>query len=249
MSPEQRLHALLDGDGESEIVEFKEARQTFDFKKLGRYFSALSNEANLKGKNSAWLIFGVRDDHQVVGTRFRYNPRDLQSLKKEVADKTINRHTFSEIYCVDHPSGRVLLMEIPAAPRGIPISWEGHYFGRDGASLGPLSLDEIERIRNQDRIHDWSAEICEGAMMDDLDPEAILLARREFATKNPKLADQINAWDDPTFLNKAKITIQGKITRTAILLLGKQEASHYLNPATPTITWILKDRDGIEKDY
>mgnify|MGYP003110135411 CR=1 FL=1 len=249
MSPEQRLQALLDGDGENEIVEFKEARRAFDFGKLGRYFSALSNEANLKGNDSAWLVFGVRDDHKVVGTHFRDNHRALQSLKKEVADKTTNRHTFTDIHDVEHPAGRVLLMEIPAAPQGIPVSWEGHYFGRDGASLGPLSLDEIERIRNQNRVCDWSAGICEGATLDDLDPEAISLARREFTTKNPRLANQINEWDDRTFLNKAKITIQGQVTRTAILLLGKQEASHFLNPATPILTWILKDRDGIEKDY
>ncbi|GAA5132111.1 ATP-binding protein [Alloalcanivorax gelatiniphagus] len=249
MSPEQRLQALLDGDGENEIVEFKEARRAFDFGKLGRYFSALSNEASLKGNDSAWLVFGVRDDHKVVGTHFRDNHRALQSLKKEVADKTTNRHTFTDIHDVEHPAGRVLLMEIPAAPQGIPVSWEGHYFGRDGASLGPLSLDEIERIRNQNRVCDWSAGICEGATLDDLDPEAISLARREFTTKNPRLANQINEWDDRTFLNKAKITIQGQVTRTAILLLGKQEASHFLNPATPILTWILKDRDGIEKDY
>lgn len=249
MSPEQRLQALLDGDGENEIVEFKEARRAFDFGKLGRYFSALSNEANLKGNDSAWLVFGVRDDHKVVGTHFRDNHRALQSLKKEVADKTTNRHTFTDIHDVEHSAGRVLLMEIPAAPQGIPVSWEGHYFGRDGASLGPLSLDEIERIRNQNRVCDWSAGICEGATLGDLDPEAISLARREFTTKNPRLANQINEWDDRTFLNKAKITIQGQVTRTAILLLGKQEASHFLNPATPILTWILKDRDGIEKDY
>jgi hypothetical protein len=33
---------------ESEVIEFKEAKTTFDKKKLGQYFSVLSNEANLK---------------------------------------------------------------------------------------------------------------------------------------------------------------------------------------------------------
>lgn len=35
---------------ETECVEFKEARTKFDIDKLGQYFSALSNEANLKDK-------------------------------------------------------------------------------------------------------------------------------------------------------------------------------------------------------
>jgi hypothetical protein len=33
---------------ESEVIEFREAKTTFDSKNLGQYFSALSNEANLK---------------------------------------------------------------------------------------------------------------------------------------------------------------------------------------------------------
>ncbi|MEW3673626.1 ATP-binding protein, partial [Pseudomonas aeruginosa] len=204
---------------------------------------------NLKGLPSAWLVFGVKDNQQVVGTRYREQPKQLQSLKKEVADKVSQRLTFIEIHTVLHPAGRVLLLEIPAAPQGLPVAWEGHYYGRDGESLGPLSLEEIERIRNQNRLQDWSAGICHGATLDDLSDEAIALARREYATKHPKLADELPNWSDETFLNIAKLAIQGQITRTAILLLGKPEAAHWLNPASPTVTWILKDRDGLERDY
>ncbi|MCA5974945.1 MULTISPECIES: RNA-binding domain-containing protein [Pseudomonas] len=249
MDAEQQLHRLLASSGESEVVEFKEAKNGYDFSKLGKYFSALSNEANLKGVPSAWLVFGVRDNLQVVGSQFREAFKDLQSLKKEVADKVSQRLSFIDIHTVLHPDGRVLLFEIPAAPQGLPVTWEGHYYGRDGESLGPLSLEEIERIRGQNRPQDWSAGICPGASLADLSTEAIALARREFATKHPKMAAELPAWSDETFLNKSKLTIQGQITRTAILLLGKPEAAHWLNPASPTISWILKDRDGSERDY
>ncbi|WP_397379636.1 RNA-binding domain-containing protein [Pseudomonas sp.] len=249
MDAQQQLQRLLAGSGESEVVEFKEAKNGYDFTKLGKYFSALSNEANLKGVHSAWLVFGVKDNQQVVGSQFRMAFKDLQSLKKEVADKVSQRLTFIEIYTVQHAEGRVLLFEIPAAPQGLPVSWDGHYFGRDGESLGPLSLEEIERIRNQNRLQDWSAGICPGASLADLSAEAIALARREYATKHPKIAAELPTWSDETFLNKAKLTIQGQITRTAILLLGKPEAAHWLNPASPTLSWILKDRDGLERDY
>ncbi len=47
-----KLKELLLGY-ENEIVEFKEAKIQYDFNKLGKYFSALSNEANLKGKRAA----------------------------------------------------------------------------------------------------------------------------------------------------------------------------------------------------
>lgn len=243
------LNQLLHSAGENEVVEFKEAKRTYDFNKLGQYFSALSNEARLKGLKHAWLVFGVNNNQTVVGTQFRMAAKDLQSLKKEIADKTTNRLTFIEIHEVLHPKGRVLLFEIPAALLGLPVNWDGHYYGRDGESLGPLNLEEIERIRAQNRVDDWSAGILYGATINDLDINAIALAREKYAQKNPKLADQIAEWDTATFLNKSKLTVNGEITRTAILLLGKPEASHWLNPATATVTWILKDRDGLERDY
>lgn len=45
---------------ESEVVEFKRAERNFDSDDLGKYFSALSNEANLRGLEFAWLIFGYK---------------------------------------------------------------------------------------------------------------------------------------------------------------------------------------------
>jgi ATP-dependent DNA helicase RecG len=243
------LQRLLSLGSESEIVEFKEAKNTYDFGKLGKYFSALSNEANLKSMGHAWLVFGIKDNRTVVGSQFRSKAKDLQSLKKEIADKTTNRITFIEIHEVLHPQGRVLLLEIPAAPRGLPVAWDGHYYGRDGESLGPLNLEEIERIRTQIRAYDWSAAILPEATLDDLDEKALTLARAKFIQKNPKLAEDAAQWDVITFLNKARLAINGQITRTTILLLGKPETAHWLNPASATVTWVLKDRDGIERDY
>lgn len=180
-----KLNELLVQLGENEVVEFKEAKTQYDFNKLGKYFSALSNEANLKNVKQAWLVLGVKDNHTVVGSQFRQAAKDLISLKKEIADKTTHRLTFVEIHEVHHPAGRVLLFEIPAAPQGLPIAWDGHYYGRDGESLGPLNLEEIERIRAQNRAHDWSAVTLANATLADLDDRAISAAREKFAQKNP----------------------------------------------------------------
>ncbi len=95
----------------------------------------------------------------------------------------------------------------------------------------------------------WSAQICEGATIDDLDPTAIANARQNYREKFQDKAPEVYIWDDPMFLNKAKITIQGKITRTAIILLGKDESEHFLSPSVAKITWVLKDGNNIEKDY
>ncbi len=242
------LKELLALPAETEWVEFKKAKNSYPFDKLGEYFSALSNEANLKGRDCGWLVFGVQNKPRViVGSNYRPNRPHLDNLKLEIRQKT-NRITFIEIHELKTAQGRVLLFQIPAALQGIPTSWEGHYWGRDGESLVPLQLSEIETIRCQVES-DWSAEVCHDATLNDLDPDAIRFAREQYLRKNPKLIDEINHWNDMTFLNKAKVCKSGLITNAAILLLGKEESSHFLSPYDPRISWILRGADGIDKDY
>lgn len=143
------LRRLLAMPGESELVEFKEAKNSFDTDSLGEYFSALSNEANLKGAEEAWLVFGVNNAQQVIGTTFRNDPVKLQGLTKIVADQASNRLTFRGIHEVSYESKRVVLFEIPPASPGQPTAWKGHYYGRDGESLGALNTDERHRIERQ----------------------------------------------------------------------------------------------------
>ena len=57
---------------ENEVVEFKAAKNNFDIDDLGKYFSALSNEANLRERDFGWLVFGVDNKtHEVVVTNFK----------------------------------------------------------------------------------------------------------------------------------------------------------------------------------
>ncbi len=244
------LEKLISLPAENEVVEFKEAKNDHSFDKIGKYFSALSNEANLKRKPYAWLIFGIEDKrHIIVGSNYRFARKKLDSLKEEIANKINNRITFMEIYELTRPEGRVVMFQIPAAPEGIPVSFEGHYYGRDGGTLSPLNIVELERIRNQATLEDWSSEIITSASVDDLDNEAIKTARLNFKNKFPDKAAEVDSWDTITFLNKAKLTIKGKVTRTAILLLGKDESEHFLQPANPKIRWLLKDARSNDKDY
>ena len=162
------LEELRAMQSENEWVEFKKAERNFDFDDLGKYFSALSNEANLKGQSLGWLVFGVEDrTHSIVGSQYRQETGALQRLKHEVSNHMTQQISFAEIYELLLPEGRVLMFAIPAAPRGIPLAWKGHFYGRDGESLVALSLEKLERIRRQAPV-DWSAEICEGATLADL---------------------------------------------------------------------------------
>ena len=243
----QTLDKLLTLSTETEVVEFKEAKNRYDKDKLGQYFSALSNEANLKGVDAGYVVFGVKNDRTIVGTSI--NDNELNEYKNEMAQHTSPRLSFGATTRVKKDGKDVIVLEIPAAPKGQPVSWKGHCYGRDGESLGALNDYERDRIKAQNVSYDWSSQILTDASIDDLSKEAIDFGRKQFIEKNRKIESEILGWDDMTFLNKAKITIQGKITRTAILLLGKPESDHFINPAQARISWILKDKDNLEKDY
>ncbi len=251
----KKLDELLAAKYESEILEFKEAKDNFSFDELGKYFSALSNEANLHNKDCAWLVFGIEDKkHLIVGTNYRNNEKSLNSLKEEIGKQTSENITFIEIYeCFKkNTSGedkRILMFQIPPAPKGIPIAFKRIHYGRDGESLVGLSVEKFERIRAQNIQSDWSAEIVKDASIEDLDEDAIKLARELFKKRNPAKAEDVDSWDDMTFLNKAKIIQKGKITRTALLLLGKNECEYMLTPADPKIRWILLDSKGERKSH
>lgn len=106
---------------ENEVVEFKEARSNYSFKDIGKYFSALGNEANIRGKKEGWLIFGVANNKDIVGSAYR-SDGGLQNLKKEIVSGTNERLTFMEIYELKIEDKRIVAFQIPPAFRGIPTT-------------------------------------------------------------------------------------------------------------------------------
>lgn len=235
---------------ESEVIEFKEARTNYSFNDIGKYFSALSNEANLRGLQEAWLVFGVSDDKRYVGTEFR-KQGNLQSLKKEIVNGTNERLTFLEIYELTIEKCRVIAFQIPPAIRGIPTTWQGAAYAREHESISPLPMNKVDLIRSQIGM-DWSKEIVEDATIEDLDEEAVKKARELFSKRQSdrkKAQEVLRNLSDIEVLNKAGITIKGKITRTALLLLGKSESKYFFDGFIPRITWTLYNADNSVKAY
>lgn len=215
---------------ENEVVEFKKAENNFDFDDLGKYFSALSNEANLRDKDFAWLVFGVHDKtREILGTSYKNGMKSLQKLKYDLSQHTTDRNTFRDIYELEVEGKRVLMFQIPAAPRGIPMAWQGHFYARRGESLVALDMSKYEEIRRQTVNEDWTAEVVPDATIDDLDQEAIAKAREGYKQRYPRLAKECDGWDDKVFLDKAGLTIDSKVTRTTLLLVGKETSAHKLN--------------------
>ncbi|WHP47497.1 putative DNA binding domain-containing protein [Mannheimia bovis] len=232
---------------ENEIIEFKQADNTYSTDSIGEYFSALSNEARLNNRNSAWLVFGVNNKtKKVVGTNYRSDNNEnlnLNKLKLQIQQNTDPAMTFRHIYEInDYDGKRVVLFEIPATPLGMPLAWKGHFYSRSGESLVPLTMNKLDQLRI---VEDWSAQIIPNATLEDLDAKAIKVAKSAFIEKyaNRFSADEVENWDISTFLDKAKLTQDGKITRTTMLLLGKSESSFLLSPHPAQMTWKLETKD------
>jgi ATP-dependent DNA helicase RecG len=246
------LERLLNGliaTWENEVVEFKQAGKDYPTNDIGKYFSALANEANLRGLEKAWLVFGVNNKtRSIVGSDYRPEPDRLQSTKMQIADDTEPSVTFRNIFDLILPQGRVVLLEIPAAPRGLPIAWKGHWYARAGESLISLGIDKLDEIRHQTIASDWSAQIVPSATPKHLDETALKKAKEAFASKyaNRFANGEIFDWSVESFLDRARLTQDGHITNTALLLLGKSESAFLLSPHPAQMTWKL---DGPERAY
>ena len=237
----QKLTELI-ATWEIEVVEFKEVSDDYDTDKIGRYFSAMANEANLRDVSTGWLVFGVSNKtRSVAGTGYRSERERLEGLKHQIAQDADPRTTFRQIHEVEVDGARVVMFEIPAAPRGIPIAWKGHYYARSGESLAPLAIPKQDEIRAQTLEGDWSAQLVEGATLDDLDPDAVERARNNFALKHPNRIDPeaVRGWPVATSLDRARVTQRGRVTRAALLLLGRPESAYLLSPHPAQMTWKL----------
>lgn len=232
---------------EHENLEFKEAKSSFSIlggkeknrKSVLGYCVALGNEGGGK------LILGISEGmpRKITGSSAL---ADLNDAKSKIFQQLRMRIKTTEVF--DEKSNRIIAIEIPGREKGIPFKFYGVPLMRVGEEL--IEMDDITETRIRNEIKpDWSGEVCINATIDDLAPEAILVARNNFKRKNPNLNTEVDLWDDQTFLNKAKLAIKGKVTNATIILLGKGESSTLISPAVAQISWILKTKDGIEKDY
>ncbi|WP_158981140.1 MULTISPECIES: RNA-binding domain-containing protein [unclassified Flavobacterium] len=233
---------------ENEWVEFKTGNVTTN-EKLGQYISGLSNAACIANKSFAYLVFGINDDtHEVEGTNYKFKNRkegneELELWIKRYLSPSIK---FDHFTC-DYNAQHVEIFRIPAAI-GEPTNFKFYPYIRFDSSLTDLKKypHYLRAIYNSQT--DWSAQIVDKASIDDLDENAIKIAKEKYKEKNTNepFYNDIDNWSSKTFLDKLKITVDGKITNTALILLGKPETAHYLSPAVAQITWKL---DTEEKAY
>lgn len=130
---------------ESAWLEFK--KDNDDPEMIGKYCSALSNSARIEGKDCAFLLWGIdNDSHDVVGTAFRPDAKKVggQILPMWLAHRLKPSIAFS-FRPIDHPQGRVVLLEIPAAT-GAPVCFNEIPYIRIGSAT-PKLTDYPERYQ------------------------------------------------------------------------------------------------------
>lgn len=227
---------------ETEWVEFKSGDATAN-ERLGKYISAVSNAACLIHQPYGFLVFGIEDEtHKIVGTRYRFKKRKEGNEELELwIRKQLHPAVRFEHFTLQYGDQHLEIFRVPAA-RGEPTHFCKIPYFRINSSLTDLRNfpNHIRDIYNSE--NDWSAQIIERAGLANLDPDAIKLARAKFKEKKAgtSIYEKIDQWDDKTFLDKARITIGGKITNAGLILLGKAESSYLLSPSVVQITWKLE---------
>lgn len=196
---------------EDEHVEFKKAAAHFDSEKLTQYCVALANEGGGR------LILGVSDKipRKIVGTQAISNVGKTQS-------KLLDRlHLRVDIEEMETDEGRVVIVHVPSRPIGHPVEYKGAYWMRSGESLVPMTPEKLKNIFSEAEL-DFSAQICEGARLSDLDTEAIEIFRQKWHKRTNK--DEILQLSDTQILEDAELTVDGAITYAALILFGTAKA-------------------------
>lgn len=197
---------------EDENLEFKEAKNRFDFEELVKYCCAMANEGG------GHIVLGVADKkpRRVVGSKAF---GDFQRTKLGIIERLRLRIDAWELA---HDDGRVLVFEAPARPRGVPIQYNGAYWMRGGESLIPMTPDMLKRIFDEAQP-DFSAEICPGAELSDLDGRAIEIFRSRWAAKTRRT--DLEQFSVEQLLVDADLYVPGRgITYAALVLFATDKA-------------------------
>ena len=247
---EEELEQIIEKLKQQGEITWIEVKHEFgELVKIGETISALSNSASYCNKEFAYFIWGIEDQTwKILGTKFdlkkeKYGNQDGQIWLNEM----LNQEAHWDEFEIELNSKRIYCLKIKNCDNS-PIKFQKIAWIRKGSHNQELSkYKKIEQtIWNKKISFDWSVQICEGAIIDDLDEEAIKKAKLGYIEKNyqnnTERKLEIENYDTQTFLNEARFNINGQITKTSILLLGKAQSIHYLD----TMAEILWEENGTE---
>lgn len=210
----------------SEHREQEERRRCF----LG-YVVAFANEGGGR------LILGMSDNepHDLVGSDFAQGK--IGALEDETYSRLGIRVRMEELY---ENGLRVLIAHISARPVGKMMKFEGVPLMRVGESLRNMSDEEMFAILSEQEP-DFSAKICEGISIADLDEVAIKKMKESYARKQKNIG--FLQLSTEQVLTDLKLLENCKLNYAAIVLLAKREVIHTKLPQSKTI-WEFRNSEA-----
>ncbi|APW45394.1 hypothetical protein RA876_02305 [Rhodoferax antarcticus] len=208
---------------------------------LVSYVSALAN------MDGGCVVIGAQDKTLVTTGIQDFADYTPENVVHRILGKTPGLPSLGlriEVLQASDTGAIVWLVHVPRHAARQPVLAHDRAWQRDGDSLTDLREDRRKAILNELMAgHDWSAGVLTTATLTDLDPQAIAKAREKFATKHQRerWAADIETWSVTEFLDRAKITLHGQITRTALLLLGRPDSVALLTPNSAEISWLVRE--------
>lgn len=237
-----------------EWKEMKNLKNLFAGDEKNDVISYVAAIANMEGGH---LVIGVQDKTlEIVGTdlsKFNLNAQSAVWKLLEHCTNLSSEGLSIDEYTTEDSHKTVWIIHIPKHLPRRPVYAHKKAWQRVEDSLVEMTQERLAAILEEPvfEAKDWSAEIVPNAVLTDLDELAVAKARVMFkkvhASKIP--AEEIDAWTVEELLSNSGITIDGKLTRAAIILLGKPVSVFKLRPAVVEVTWTLRDERQEVVDY
>ena len=209
-----RIHESIDdllNAPEGEHYQFKEWKNKDDLREAAKICCALSNCGGGK------FVLGITDKRprKVVGTAAFPQPERTR------VDLMSKLHINIDFYIIQHENGRVLIFDVASRPIGLPVQSDGGAWWYQGDSL-ILMPEEVRRAIYVEIEHDFSAEICPGATIHDLDSDAIEVFRKTWIENSGN--NRIAALNTEQLLRDCNAITDKGVTYAALILFGKRLA-------------------------
>lgn len=237
-----------------EWKEMKNLKNSFAGDEKDDVISYVSAIANIEGGH---LVIGVQDKTlEIVGTDLSKFNQNAQSAVLKLVEHCTNLSSEGlsiDEYTTEDTHQTVWIIHIPKHLPRRPVYAHKKAWQRIEDSLVEMTKERLAVILEEPvfEAKDWSAEIVPNATITDLDELAVAKARIMFKKVHSSNipTEEIDAWTIDDFLSNSGIMIDGKLTRAAIILLGKPVSAFKLRPAVAEVTWTLRDEHQDVVDY
>jgi len=216
-------------------VEFKEANNQYAYNSSRR--SVLGYTVALANEKGGYLVLGMEDayPHKVCGSK-AFDGREGQLEQDVYRDLGIRVET-EVLY---EGAKRVFVLKIPSRPIGKPLYFKDVALMRVGDGLERMS-DAMYLSIIQEQEPDFSAKVCEGISMADLDEVAIQKMKESYARKQNNQG--FLSLTTEQVLTDLKLLNSGKLNYAALILLGKKSIIEQKLPQSKTL-WEFRNSEA-----